>query len=547
MVIRKSAVTAFRNKPLRDMRKAKRFSDRVLDLKIEREDLVLHTKPRRAQKVCLLVGMAYDRVQYLLGLGAGKTKLTLDLFVNRVARGEASRCLVLVPNVVNLSAWVQEVAKHAPHMRIAPVYGGQGPAKRQAIFEDESYDIIVSTYAGFVERISKRRVLKPGEPKKKTKVKESDLKACKAMGRLFDFAIFDETTAYSNPDSLTFRALRHFLKTVRFCYGLTGTPFDRNVERLWAQLNMIDGGASLGETLGMYRALFFREEQPPFGPSRWVFNKTQAEELADRLAHSCVRYAEHEVQDLPPVLGGMRGGYMIRSCPLPPANFKYYDRLVRQLEEESKKQSEEDGKKRRKQGYLQLRMVSSGWVGAGGKEDRIELIFPKNPKLELLMELLLQEIPEDEKVIVFAHFKTTARKIIQPRLKKAKVSHVLIDGSVTGAEKKKRMAQVQSPGGPRVLLATSAIRMGLNLQDDFSFMIFFESSDDAEVRAQMEGRIDREGKHRKTRHIYDLACDDTVDFDILDANLAGKRNMNHVLDGVSMRKKLPGTVEHRGA
>lgn len=683
MVICRKAVAEFKARKLRDCRKAKRFTDAALDTKLERADLRLHTDPRKAQKVCLLLGMQIKRFQFLLGLGGGKalednepvlmaddtwkpikrvqvgdmvkghdgkphvvqavypqgkqrivkitfaggswslatwdhlwpvrdinhrrtvlttrelqqrikkirrkgletevtvphmhyappteyaklghervrgahvrrieevgtgpatclsvegehfvtrdylvthnTKLTLDLFVNRVESREASRCLVLVPNIVNLSAWCREVTKHAPHLRVAPVIAS-GTAARQAIFENEDLDIVVSTYAGFVERISKKR--KPSKDGTKTKsVKEADLAACKRMRKLFDFAIFDETTAYSNPSSLTFRALRHFSKELPFLYGLTGTPFDKKPERLWSQFNMIDRGESLGDSMGMFRAMFFREEQEHFG-SKWVLNMKMADELATRLSHSSIRYSEAEVQDLPPILGGMRGGYMIRSCALPPQNLKYYERVVKQLKDEG-------DESRRKVGYMQQRMISSGWIGSGADEERIELVFTKNPKMDLLEELVMQEIPADARIVIFTHFKVS-NDLVMERLKKLKQDVVQVTGATTTQQKIKRMAQAESHEGPRILCATSAIKMGINIQDYFQFMIFFESSDDAETRYQQECRIDREGDSKWTRHIYDLVTDGTEDEKILIENIKGKRSMNRVLDGVTSRKR----------
>ena len=516
MVLSRKAVADFLARPLRDSDKAKRFSERALDAKIRKLGLETHTSPRLAQKVCLLLGWKYPRYQMLLGLGGGKTKVALDLFVNHKIRDQAERLLVLVPNTVNLGEWENEARKHAPDCSVCAIDVVGTENRRNDVLGDA--DIIVVTFNSALRLCSKKATKgKKAWTLDKSKVRE--------IGRAFGMLVVDESTEIKNHSSLYFRMVRALLKHITYYNGLTGLPFN-TPEDLWSQFYVVDGGHALGETLGMYRAVFYRKEQGHWAPV-WTFQHKKKHDLARRLRHCSVRFKESECQDLPDAVGGLAGdNFMLLPSTLPKEQKPYYDALSKQLE------SIEYGHVTAiKNSYTRMRMVTSGWLGAVDSDgERVEFRFKKNPKLDAVLAKL-GELDPDEKVIV-VHWFNTSGDIVSDRLGQ---EHLRVYGKTPIKKKRKVLDQFRDPKGPRILLASTAISKGVNLQAAARYMIFFESPDSPIERNQMEGRTRREGGLPGSRYYYDAACMDTKDVAILDALRSGQRLLDVIVD--EKRKK----------
>ena len=76
-----------------------------------------HTKPRIYQAACFALGLSLEDFLFFLDMGAGKTKIALDIIYNRMRSGDFDKALIVVPTFTNIETWKQECAKHAPSMR----------------------------------------------------------------------------------------------------------------------------------------------------------------------------------------------------------------------------------------------------------------------------------------------------------------------------------------------------------------------------------------------------------------------------------------------
>jgi len=479
VVIAKAALKEYLEAPMRDTSvKVKVLPDEKLDAIIAKQGLQFLTPPRRAQKVCMVLGWKFSRFLFLLGMGGGKTKICLDLFRNKRREGESARMLVLVPNIVNLDAWAEEVRLHA-HDTLCGVVDQSGAASRWAMLESKA-EIVVMTYAGLVSLLSKS--------------KKPDPEAIKRLGVAFEMLVLDECTSVKNPNTSTFKIIRKLRKYIASIYGLTGTPFDKNPIDLWSQFFAIDGGETLGETLGIYREAFFRQERQYFGGVDYVFRKRKWRELSQRLTNRSIRYSEAECQDLPPAVGGLDGNLMLVPVRLSKDVLPYYTRIDTELTESKGDYQLVNN------AYIRMRMLCSGWLGAKTEDgERVEIVFPTNPTFDAV-EDLLGRIPEEEKVIVVTWFNTTGRLLME-RLGKGAV---LINGTTSPKSKREAMEAFRGDGGPRVLVGSTAISKGVNLQAASRHMIFVESPDSVIERSQLEARIRREGGGGKTVYYYDI-------------------------------------------
>lgn len=515
-MIRRKSVQEFERRPMKDSRRVKALSEATLDRLIEDAGLLFEPGrfPRYAQKVAIL--LAWMRKSYLvfLGMGGGKTKISIDLFVNRRFQGDTSRCLVLVPNVVNLSTWEHEAGKEWP-AGYARAVTGTGADARWRVLEGR-HDIVVVTYQGLTQLCS--RTEETGG-NRKWKI---DLKQVKRITDAFDFLVLDECTAIKNHRSLHFKLVRALAKKIPYRLGLTGTPFDKNPEDLWSQFFVIDGGYTLGETIGLFRAAYFREVKHYFGVE-YRFREQKKEALTRRIANCSVRFTEEDCQDLPSSVGGLKDtDFMVRPFELSEQAMAYHEKFQKDIECSKGSYAIIDS------AYTRQRMIASGWVGAVSNEgERLEFEFDSNPKVTALLELLSEM--GDERAIVMHWFNTTGR-IITDALQKAKIDFAWIYGKTRN--KREELERFSDPKGPRILVASGAISKGVNLQGAARFMVFAESPDSVIERAQMEARIRREGGLEGTRYYYDLVGRDTIEERILSSLRGGKRRLDEIVDQV---------------
>src|SRR5690606_40515359 len=121
----------------------------------------------------------------------------------------------------------------------------------------------VATYGGLVRMVARVEKVKRGRRKGKPKL-TLQRKLVRELVATFDGVILDETSAdqaVQYRDSLAWRVCNQLSKKMAArdlpFFDLSGTPFGRDPTPLWAQMFLVDRGASLGETLGLFRSAFF--------------------------------------------------------------------------------------------------------------------------------------------------------------------------------------------------------------------------------------------------------------------------------------------------
>lgn len=522
MVISRQAVkdyVAATNK-LRDSDKAKRFTVKALDAKLKQLDLETTTPLYRHQKICLLLGWMRKSYLFLLGMGSGKTLISLELYRNLVRHKKASRALVLVPGITNIEAWYEESRFHTPDLSVVGITMTGATARREAMIN--SGQVVVMTYQGFSALVCDVEEIKDSTKRKKRWVPND--KKLKEIASAFDVLILDECTAIKNPGSLQFRLCRKMIKWIDYRYGLTGTPFDKNPIDLWSQFFIADRGEALGQTLGLFREVFFSSKPRFWGGRDYTFLQGKRNMLARRMRHSSIRFREEECQDLPDAVGGLDAkDWMLRPVVMPRENYTYYEKLLNDLEDARGNYTLLEGV------YMQLRMLASGFLAARDEDDeRVEIVFDNNPKLDALVDLI-KEIPEDEKVVVCHVFRKTS-KLICDRLWKERNNGDFSYVHCFGETKNKGDALREFKEANRILVGSESIAYGLNLQRECRYMIFYESPDSTITRKQTERRIRRQGSRGSRCFYYDIVVRGSIEMRILKALREGKRLLDLLMD-----------------
>lgn len=499
-MISKRAIQAFLNRKLKDYSKVKRLSDKRIDQELAKLPGPLPfehwpKKPFRSQKDCFLIAAHEPCFPFLSDMGTGKSGVILATVEWRKSQNKPNKTLVLVPSPTNIDSWDIETRDWAPTLDFVPMYGSS--EDRWNLLNQTDGDLFVLNYGGLVAMCTEKSAKKKGLQIAWSKVHE--------LASHFDGIVMDELHNLKNWKSLQSKICKGIAGSMKFRYGLTGTPMNRDPQDLWMQFYIIDGGQTLGYTLGMYRAAFFNTKKNKWGGYEHTFIKRMKDDLARTLNHGSITYRLEECHDLP------KTNRIIKRAPVSEAGIEYYNQIAAEL-----KQAKGD-KRLIENSFLRLRQLSSGFLGIIGDEGKIELDLPDCPKLDDLMEVV-DEIDPDRKIIIFYNFTPSGQRVCDA-LKKQKIKHVWLYGGTK--DKGATYRTFRDSDDVRVLVANvDSGGTGLNLQVA-NYVLFFESPVDPITREQAEKRI---RPHLQTQPIfyYDFVSTGTVDERVLEFIKEGK-------------------------
>ena len=180
--------------------------------------------------------------------------------------------------------------------------------------------------------------------------------------------------------------------------------------------------------------------------------------------------------------------------------------------------------------YIRLRQLSSGFMTLKGEDDdKIQIKFDENPKLDALQELI-EAMPVGRKMIVFHHFVYT-NVLISERLTSLGIDHARVYGKSRDPISELRRFKTDAKCHVLVINSKSG-SSSLNLQNA-NYLVFFENPDSPIDRQQAERRVWRPGQEQHV-WIYDLLMRSTWDSKIHKANAEGRNLLAALLDGKSV-------------
>jgi SNF2 family DNA or RNA helicase len=528
---------AFLARELRDSNLAKSLSEKAIDRRISALPVQPHwkTPPRYLhQKVSFLLAARRKRYLLLLGMGLGKSWVSLAVLqyaFRLYYRGLSEikpRTLILVPGSSNLGQWEDECRKHT---RLScQGIDAVGSANRMIQVLGDA-DVVVITYAGFLGLVcsGKTKLDENNEPEidpktgeYKTKGWKIDPKKLKVFQKRFNFLILDESTQVRNHRSLSAKACKKLSWGCDRVLALTGTPHGKDPIDLWSQFNIVDKGATLGETLGLFREALFVKKPDYWRGFVYEFDQRKKAILNRMIRNASIRYTDEEASDLPPAVS------IIRPIKFPAENFAYYSKLWDELK--AAQGNYEDVQI----SFHRLRQIAFGYISTkSGNGDQIDIRFKENPKLDQLL-LLLDEIPADRKVVVWNEYKITG-DIIEEAFRKKKIKYIRLF-SGTPNKIKKNIAERFTNSKTRVLLSSSAGAYGGNFQVS-SHCIWVERPADPLIWKQEAKRCHRIGQLKKV-FLYDLVILGSVDERIIKAHEAGVDLFRATIDGKGLLRGL---------
>lgn len=456
------------------------------------------------QGVALLIIAEIKRFMLHMDMGSGKTLTTLALITSLKAQGQKPRAIVFVPYITSVETWVEECAKHTPDLKCVPLVSTT--ANNLGELCNTEADLFVICYQSAVAMVTARDA-------GKWKLKASEVREYFDQ---FNILVCDEIHRTKNVSSLTYRMCRAISAHTEYVLGLTGTPFGRDLTDLWAQFYLIDFGETLGPTLGFYREVFFAQKRGFWTRHEFKFKQKMLPVLKRMIKHRSIAYSIDELIDLPPKV------YIPRTLRQPDAAKGYCDAALKAIKEGAGKK---DNLRLIESNYLQLRQLSSGYMTLrGDDDDRVQVQFEDNPKLEALMDII-ESMPHGCKAVVFHHF-VYSNALISKRLKEAKVKHARVWGGQKNNTAELRRFR-DDPKCTVLVINTRSGSSSLNLQFA-NYCIFFESPDSPIDRQQAERRVWRPGQTKRVLY-YDLLVKGTVDHRLHGANQAGETLLKKLL------------------
>lgn len=425
-----------------------------------------------------------------LDMGLGKSVITLTAIRRLIDAAEVERVLVVAPLRVAQSTWAQEAAKwrHLTGLRVSVVVG---TARQRERALESAADVYVVSRDSFVW-------------------------LCGYYGgRLpYDMCVIDELTSFKNARSVRFKMMRK----VRGCFGrivgLTGTPAPNTLVDLWAQMYCIDGGATLGKSLGRYREQYFDIVRVGYIPIKVTPKAGAAEAIRTAIAPEVLTMSAADYLTLPEMVEHDV------EVMLDDKTYKAYRAFERDRVAETMAGEVTAASAAVLMGKLGQYAAGAIYTDDGGVQHL------HTAKVEALAEIV--EAAQSP-VLVFYRYRFEV-EALGDRFKALgyRVRRCEGDADVTA----------WNAGEVDVLLAHPAsVAYGLNMQAGGHYIVWTSPDWDLEQYLQANARLHRQGQ-RQTVHVYRLVARGTVDERAVAAIARKDGSQRAMLDALKMMSDI---------
>lgn len=214
---------------------------------------------------------------YLLYTGYGKTKLMLDAIVNAK---EKPRVLLISTKMIVESSWQQQIDEWYPGQISYEFITGTVKPKDRMTLINKQPDILalsvdmIDWYIKNTVPVKSVRYLKHG-PKN---IYDHD-----EIIKRFDLLIIDESSLFKNSQSQRFKAIKIWAHKIEHVFILSATPTPKDIEDLWSQIYLLDGGARLGRSITKFREDYAIAIPMSNGYNRYQYTQQAVNAVLDKV------------------------------------------------------------------------------------------------------------------------------------------------------------------------------------------------------------------------------------------------------------------------
>lgn len=464
--------------------------------------------------------LANDTAALFAGMGLGKTAMVLSALNQLIADGASKGALVIAPLRVSLFTWRDEIAKweNFRWMKIVSLRTEEG---RQAWANKEACIYTINYESLFIPRKCPRT----GETVDHG-ILGKLLKGVRGSHLPVDTVIWDELSKAKNPSSKRIQHFRKYRQKFKRHWGLTGTPVPNSYLDLFAQIRLLDDGATFGKVMGNFKTQYFQPVD--YMQRKWEVRDGCAGLIEEKIKPFTLTLRSEDWLDIPPTT----------TTDVEVALPKSVAPIYKKLEKEMLIQLQQSEVVAVNQAVLvgKLMQVVSGAVYAdriedwlarpdeGDKSKSAHILELHDAKIKALRKLFNDE--GQQPMIVAIRYKHERERILAafPEAR-AFSSECLPDWNA---------------GKIKMLVAHPAsMGHGLNMQSGGCRACWFTPTYSREEYDQLNARVVRTGQTQKTK-IFRLVASGTIDDAVVAANDAKGDNQSAFLATLKNLQTLAG-------
>lgn len=471
---------------------------------VEQKKLLSPDQLHEYQKVAVEHMLRYTDSMLWLGMGLGKTIITLTAIVGRMRTGAIKKTLIFGPLRVIHGVWGREARKweHTKHLRLSVLHGT--PEKRlRALFADA--DIFLCNYENMnwlADQLEKY-FTSQGKPIPFDMVTYDEVSKLKnSTTKRVAGGFTDRVDGRGVSHRIKKKGWRSFINLFKFRTGLTGTPASNGYLDLHGQYLAVDGGQRLGEYVTHFKDSYFVSDY-----NGWKYTPSDIgrQLIEAKISDITLKMDARDYLDMPAVT------VVNMMVDLPPEARKHYEEIEKQLFTELSSGSNIEllSKTSISNKCLQIcngsPYVSFDADGEGGygavhdaKLDALESVLEEAGGSPVLCSYTF--IPDAERIMKrFKHLKP-------------------VNLTATKSAATEKVINDWKEGKIKLLIGHPAsMGHGVDgLQDAGHIAVWFGMPWSLELHDQFNARIDRQGQ-TKPVSIIRILCRDTVDLAVADA------------------------------
>lgn len=419
-----------------------------------------HFTPRPYQKQIIDHISNHPVAFCLCAMGSGKTAATLESFKKIRPR----RVLIIAPIRVAKHTWPAEIAKWSNFTKYTHAVAVGTPKQRMSAFTSTSSIVIIN-----VENVPWM------------------IDNCAKQLGDFDCVVIDESSAFKNPSTKRFKAIKKLVTAnmIKHWILLTATPTPNTLLEAWPQMFILDQGQRLGKSMTAYKQRYFESDYMGYN---WTPREGAEDIIRSKISELAVVVESYD---------GLPERVDLREEVQLPANVMG---AYRQLEKDAIQKIGDDMITAVNAAVLigKLQQIAGGAVY--DEEGKYHIYH--DAKLEALQSLVEQA--EGENLLIAYNYQHELERILSVYPDAVNV-------------KDKGAIDRWNKGEIKMLLAhPKSMAHGINAQDGGRRIIWFSPTWSNELKMQFDARLHRQGQKDRV-YVHTIVATDTVDERIIAA------------------------------
>lgn len=456
--------------------------------------------PKQHQLTVLEKSVNHPGFAFLIDMGGGKTKVSIDSLGCWFNRGDINRALIIAPNGIYKN-WIKELKEDWPD---------ELPAVIKVWKEKDLIEMGLAkgkeTLLIFLINVEALATVKGQSAVKKFVDNKTAV-------------ILDESTTIKNHKAKRTKNIISLTRKAQYKRILSGYPTPQNQLDLYSQFEFLDPRILNHKSYYSFRNQYAQLEDVYLGPGRPQFKRVvgprNVEQLQQLIEPYSVRIKKEDCLDLPPKI------FMTREVELTDDQRRIYKEIK---EDAVSKLSEEQFVTAN---MAMVQMMRMHQVVCGFAVDETGECVPiKNKRIDATIETLDQT----ESCIVWANYRYNIMEITNAIANAFGSDSVVSYYGDTKQSDRERAVQSFQQREVRFFVANpSTAGFGLTLTRAAN-VLYYSNSYNLEHRLQSEDRAHRIGQTRSVSYV-DLVCPGTVDEKVIDS-LKGKQSIgDRLLNG----------------